>query len=75
MRNFIFVLFVISICSCGKDLDKKKDFRTLFETSEGKETPEYKDVISFYEELAEEYNLIMLQFPNFRNFGRNFPYL
>ena len=60
MRNFIFVLFVISICSCGKDLDKKKDFTTLFETSEGKETPEYKDVISFYEELAEEYASISL---------------
>ena len=60
MRNFIFVLFVISICSCGKDSENKKDFRTLFETSEGKETPEYKDVISFYEELSEEYASVSL---------------
>lgn len=46
--------------SCGKDSDNKKYFTTLFETSEGTETPEYKDVISFYKELSEEYSNVSL---------------
>ena len=60
MRNFVFTLFIISVFSCEKDYDKKKDFTTLFETSKGTQTPEYKDVISYYKELSEEYASISL---------------
>ena len=60
MRIFILLFFLISIVSCGKYSENKKDFRTLFETSKGTETPEYKDVISFYKDLSEEYSNVSL---------------
>tara|TARA_R110002126_G_scaffold124451_3_gene266478 strand:+ start:51659 stop:53368 length:1710 start_codon:yes stop_codon:yes gene_type:complete len=46
--------------SCDNQSKENVDFRTLFETSEGTQTPEYKDVISYYTQLSEEYNEISL---------------
>ncbi|TXD62764.1 hypothetical protein ES044_00035 [Polaribacter sp. IC066] len=57
--TFLFFLF-LGIISCDELAEEKKDFTTLFETSKGTETPEYKDVISFYTKLAEEYSQISL---------------
>ena len=55
-----FILFLL-ILSC--DTSKKintAEFKTLFEKSEGIETPEYKDVIAFYAALADAYSEISL---------------
>jgi len=64
MDNFFRVVFVFStvffMISCDRLSKEDKDFTTLFETSEGTETPEYKEVISYYKELAEEYATISL---------------
>ena len=46
---------------CKQNIDKKTyNFTTLFETSNGTETPTYKEVISFYKNLAEAYQEISL---------------
>jgi hypothetical protein len=46
--------------SCNNLSKSALDFTTLFEKTEGKETPEYKDIISYYEQLAEAYSQISL---------------
>ncbi|WP_405607096.1 M14 family metallopeptidase [Polaribacter sp. Asnod1-A03] len=51
---------LILMISCN-DLSKEDvDFTTLFEKSKGTETPEYKDVISYYKDLSEAYSQISL---------------
>lgn len=54
---FFFFLFIVS---CDNSSKENIDFTTLFETSKGTETPEYKDVISYYTELSEAYPQISL---------------
>lgn len=57
----LFALFLIITVACKQEPTKKnKDFTTLFETSNGTETPTYEEVISFYEGLAEVYPEISL---------------
>ena len=51
-------VFVISCQTNGKKITQ--DFTTLFETSNGTETPEYKDVIQYYQTLADNYSEISL---------------
>ncbi|MCL7754687.1 M14 family metallopeptidase [Polaribacter sp. Z022] len=52
----ILILFAIStLISCGNKTDKLKNFTTLFEKSNGTETNEYNEVISFYKNLDEEF--------------------
>jgi len=46
--------------SCNNSSKSELDFTTQFEKTEGKETPEYKDIISYYEQLAEAYSQISL---------------
>jgi hypothetical protein len=61
MKKITFFISLLLIISC--DSSKKKseeEFITLFETSKGTETPEYKDVISFYTDLASTYSEISL---------------
>jgi len=60
MRTIHALLLVLLIFSCSKNNSTDKDFTTLFEQSEGTETPEYKEVISYYADLAEEYSDISL---------------
>lgn len=60
MRTIHALLLVLLIFSCSKNNSTDKDFTTLFEQSEGTETPEYKEVISYYTDLAEEYSDISL---------------
>lgn len=58
MKNLLLLSFAIFIFSCNSSSKEAIDFTTKFEQSEGKETPEYKDIISYYEQLAEEYSQI-----------------
>ena len=60
MKKIIVLIFAFALFSCNKNNDKEKDFTTLFEKSKGTETPEYKNVISYYEDLADEYSGISL---------------
>ena len=50
----------IFIVSCNKSTKETTDFTTLFEKSKGTETPEYKDVIAYYTNLADAYEQISL---------------
>ncbi|MCG1035613.1 M14 family metallopeptidase [Polaribacter sargassicola] len=60
MKKISIILLVFLIFSCEKDAKNNKNFTTLFEKSNGTETPEYADVISYYKELADSYNQISL---------------
>ncbi len=53
------IVFIIS-CNQKENKKNKEQFTTLFETSEGTETPTYKEVISYYKKLAENYSEISL---------------
>jgi len=53
--KIILVSFLLLMVSCNNSSEENKDFTTLFEKSKGTETPEYKDVIAYYKELAETY--------------------
>lgn len=62
----IFAILLAVICLSSCDLSKYKlvkeyDFTTAFETSEGKETATYPEIISYYSQLAEAYPSIELQ--------------
>ncbi|WP_298780490.1 M14 family metallopeptidase [uncultured Polaribacter sp.] len=46
--------------SCKDSSKENIDFTTLFETSKGTETPEYKEVISYYKNLSEVYDEVSL---------------
>ena len=55
--NYILKISVLFSCfllviSCENSSNESKDFTTLFEISKGTETPEYKDVISYYNKLS-----------------------
>ncbi len=55
------VLLILIIVSCKQESKKEtKDFTTLFETSNGIETPTYQEVISYYKDLADVYPEISL---------------
>lgn len=61
MKKLSLLLLFIFLNSCNQnEKAKKKDFTTLFEKSNGTETPEYNEVISFYKNLANSYNEISL---------------
>lgn len=60
MKKIISFFLFLALVSCNSNKKKNIDFTTLFEKSNGTETPEYKDVISFYEKLASTYNEISL---------------
>ena len=55
MKKLLLLLVLISF-GCQQESEKKNvDFTTLFETSNGTETPEYEAVISYYKNLATAY--------------------
>ncbi len=57
---FQLILLCFVAFSCDDSSKKQADFKTLFETSEGTETPEYKDVITYFDNLAEAHHQISL---------------
>ena len=54
-----FICIIILLTSCNSQKEKPT-LTTLFETSKGTQTPEYKDVISFYKNLAKAYPTISI---------------
>jgi hypothetical protein len=60
MKNLLLLSFIIFAFSCNNSSKNKVDFTTKFEKTEGKETSEYKDIIGYYEKLADEYSQISL---------------
>ncbi|WP_334055613.1 M14 family metallopeptidase [Polaribacter sp. P097] len=64
MNKFLLKTLLVSafifIVSCNKSTKETTDFTTLFEKSKGTETPEYKDVIAYYTNLADAYEQISL---------------
>jgi hypothetical protein len=62
MKRLLILLLFASIISCkNKKEDKKTEFITHFESSDGKETPTYSETIEFYMALAKEFPEINIQ--------------
>ncbi|WP_046758661.1 M14 family metallopeptidase [Kordia jejudonensis] len=64
MKKLLLLLAFSLFFACSseqKDSKTNSDFITIFETSNGTETPTYPQVIRFYEDLAETYNEIHLE--------------
>ena len=60
MKKTILISLLILSFSCKNTTESTPDFRTQFEKTAGTETPEYQDIISYYEQLAAEYPQISL---------------
>ena len=60
MKKLLLLSILVFLISCDNASKSELDFTTQFEKSNGKETPEYKDIITYYEQLAEEYSQISL---------------
>ncbi|TXD48779.1 M14 family metallopeptidase [Polaribacter sp. IC073] len=60
MKKLLLLPLLLMVFSCDKSSKNTIDFTTQFEKSKGKETPEYKDIISYYQQLAEAYSQISL---------------
>ncbi len=60
MKKLTLLFLAICFVACKQESANDKDFTTLFETSNGTETPEYKDVIAYYKDLASAYSEISL---------------
>jgi hypothetical protein len=60
MKNILLLSFIVFTFSCNNSSKDKVDFTTKFEKTEGKETSEYRDIIGYYEKLADEYSQISL---------------
>lgn len=62
MKRLLVLLLFASLISCkNKKEDKKTEFITHFESSDGKETPTYSETIEFYMALAKEFPEINIQ--------------
>ena len=60
MKKIIFFSLLIFIFSCNSNKKNRSNFTTHFEDSNGKETSKYKDVISYYTNLADSYSEISI---------------
>ena len=63
-KIFIASLVACVFVSCDLSkykLDKDYDFETVFEKSEGTQTPTYKEIIKYYEELDDAFTTIQLK--------------
>ena len=60
MKKTILISLLILSFSCKNTTKRTLDFKTQFEKTAGTETPEYQDIISYYEQLAAEYPQISL---------------
>ncbi len=64
MRKITLIVSFLSIISCNtseKQNSQDFDFTTIFEKSNGTETPTYPEVITYYKNLAETYSSIHIQ--------------
>ena len=60
MRKLYFLCILLAFFSCQQKSSNNQDFTTLFEKSNGTETPEYAEVISYYQDLADSYSEISM---------------
>ncbi|NQX76585.1 M14 family metallopeptidase [Gilvibacter sp.] len=60
MTRYFALLFILLLFSCNSEVKSDRDFTTLFESSNGTQTPEYKDVISYYDALSEAYTSVAM---------------
>lgn len=60
MKKLLILSLAFTFVMCQQESSSDKDFTTQFEKSGGTETPEYKNVISFYKNLASAYSEISL---------------
>ena len=60
MIKKISLLLVLCMLGCQTSKQSPQDFTTLFETSNGTETPEYAAIIAYYKKLAAAYETISL---------------
>ncbi|MDC7998523.1 M14 family metallopeptidase [Gilvibacter sediminis] len=60
MTRYLALVFILLLLSCNSEVKSDRDFTTLFETSNGTQTPEYKDVISYYDDLSETYTSVAM---------------
>ena len=60
MKKTILISLLILSFSCKNTTESTINFTTKFEKTAGTETPEYQDIISYYEQLAAEYSQISL---------------
>ena len=60
MKKNIVFLFLFVLFSCEDSQNKSKEFKTIFEKTNGTETPTYTQVISYYKDLSERYSEISL---------------
>lgn len=59
-KIFCISFSIILLLSCQSQKDTSNNFTTTFEKSNGTETPEYQEVISYYKNLANSYPEISL---------------
>jgi len=57
----ILVLFILVVSCKSETSTSDFDFTTKFENSNGTQTPEYPEVISYYQQLAKTYPEISMQ--------------
>ena len=60
MRKALFVLSFLFLLSCQQQTSSDEDFITHYEKSGKTETPEYGEVIAYYQKLADTYSEISL---------------
>lgn len=62
MRPYYIAVLMLLLSACSStNKEETEEFRTFFETSEGRETPEYEDVMAYYMKLARTFPDINLQ--------------
>ncbi|MCH2194422.1 M14 family metallopeptidase [Kordia sp.] len=64
MKKLLFIFCISIYISCNsekKEIKTTYDFTTIFEKSGGTQTPTYPEVITFYKNLAEQYDEINLE--------------
>ena len=60
-NNVLLIIFLTAICQIKGQKDTQKDrYITVFEESQGTETPTYSEVISFYKSLASTFGTVTL---------------
>ena len=60
LKTIFYFLLLILILSCAGNKNSTVDFTTPFEKSKGTETPEYKEVIAYYQQLSNSFDEISM---------------
>jgi hypothetical protein len=60
IQKFLIFSIHILLLSCAGNKNTTTDFTTLFEKSQGTETPEYKEVIAYYQQLSNSFDEISM---------------